>query len=357
MWIENKIFHEDMEQIAQSEYIPWEKFSNKTILITGATGLIGFNLVSALAYVSLFKNVPMKIYALVRNLGKAKGRFDGALQQGAPITFVLGELNNVPRITEHIDYVIHGASPTESSYFAAHPVETIQMNLRGASTLLEIAKKNHSEGFIFLSSMEVYGSVHEREEIKENHESFVDTMSPRSCYPEAKRMIESLCASYASEYDVPTRVIRLAQTFGAGIRENENRVFAQFARSAMKNENIILFTPGGSERNYLYTADAVTAILTALLLGKNGEAYNAANENTYCSIKSMATTVANLEVIKKKYGGPVSVVIDDKRNNGNLYPPESYIDLNTDKLQALGWRPMLGFKEMFTRMIEAGIKK
>ena len=351
MWIENNIFHEDMQNIARASYIPWEKLQHKTILITGATGLIGFNLVSALTYVALYKDIALKIIALVRDEEQAKKRFHEILTAGAPLRFLVGDLNHIPTVEEKIDYIIHGGSPTASRYFSEHPVETITTNLNGATHLLELARKNQSEGFLFLSSMEVYGGIHCREKVDERHASFVDTMIPRSSYPEVKRMVESLCACYADEYGVPAKSIRLTQTFGTGIRKSDNRVFAQFTHSAMNHEDIIMFTKGGTEHSYLYTADAVSAILTVLLKGDAGESYNAANEQTYCSIKEMAETVANLDIIKEKYNGPVSVVIDESKNNGKMYPPELYMDLDTKKIQQLGWKVTRNLKEMFTRMI------
>lgn len=352
MWIDNEIFREDMEMIAESSYIPWERLNGKTILVTGATGLIGFNLISALSYAHLYKGLSLKIVALVRNQEKAVQRFYEVLNAGAPLTFVVGDLDHIPAIDEHIDYIIHGGSPTASKYFAEHPVETITSNLNGALHLLEMAKQDRSEGFLFLSSMEVYGGIHQHEKVDEHHASFIDTMVPRSSYPEVKRMVESLCACYAEEYHVPAKVIRLTQTFGAGVRKEDNRVFAQFARSAMNHENIVMFTRGGTEHMYLYTADAVTAILTALLLGEDGEAYNAANEQAYCSIKEMAETVANLPVIRERFNGPVSVIIDESKNDGKMYPPELYMNLDTEKLRACGWEAKHGLEAMFSRMIE-----
>ena len=263
----------------------------------------------------------------------------------------MGDLNHIPTVEEKIDYIIHGGSPTASRYFSEHPVETIITNLNGATNLLEVARKNQSEGFLFLSSMEVYGGIHCREKIDEQHASFVDTMVPRSSYPEVKRMVESLCACYADEYGVPAKSIRLTQTFGAGIRKSDNRVFAQFVHAAMNHEDIVMFTQGGTERSYLYTADAVSAILTVLLKGNAGEAYNSANEQAYCSIKEMAETVADLDIIKEKYGGPVSVVIDESKNDGKTYPPELYMNLDTTKIQKLGWKARIGLEDMFTRMI------
>lgn len=351
MWIENHVFHEDMEYVANASFLPWGDLKGKKILITGATGLLGFNLISALSYVALYRNIPMQILALVRDEKKATERFRDLLSAGAPLIFLRGNLVDLPRITSPIDYIVHGASPTASRYFAEHPVETIYENFTGARMLLELARVKKSTSFLFLSSMEIYGALRHREKVNEENESLVNTMLPRSSYPEAKRMIETLCAAYASEYDVPAKVIRLTQTFGAGVHQNENRVFAQFMRSALRGEDIVLKTKGGTEHSYLYTADAVTAILSVLLCGKTGEAYNAANEAAYCSIREMAECVAQLPIVREKYGSPVGVVIREDEKSASVYPPELYMNLDTRKIQGLGWRPRWGLKDMFERMI------
>lgn len=351
MWIENGVFREDMEYIVNASFLPWEDLRGTTILVTGGTGLLGFNLISALSYAALYRDIPMRILALIRDEGKAEIRFRELLEARAPLFFLQGDLMHIPFIEESVDYIIHGASPTASRYFAEHPVETIRENFTGAISLLELARAKKSQAFLFLSSMEVYGALHRREKVDEAHESFVNTMQPRSSYPEAKRMIEALVCAYASEYAVPAKVIRLTQTFGAGVRHDDNRVFAQFMRSTFQGEDIVLKTRGGTERSYLYTADAVTAMLSVLLRGQNGEAYNAANENAYCSIREMAECVANLPCIREKYGSSVNIVVREDEKGASAYPPELYMNLDTKKIQMLDWQPRWGLQDMFMRMI------
>lgn len=344
MWLENPIFREDMEYIAGVDFVPWEKLRGKTLFITGATGLIGFNLIAALVYTSMKRNLSLKILALIRDEAKARERFAEILAEGAPLQFLVGDLEHIPVVKENVDYIIHGGSPTASRYFAEHPVETIQMNLAGAVALLEMARKKQVESFLFLSSMEVYGSLHREEKVDEGHESFVNTMNPRSSYPEAKRMIEGMCASYVAQYRVPAKVIRLTQTFGAGVRNEDNRVYAQFIRSGMACDNIVLLTRGGTRHSYWYTADAVTAIITVLLKGVNGEAYNAANEETYCSIREMADIVAEMCGVK--------VTVKESAESSKLYPAELFMNLSVTKLMDLHWQAKVSLREMFSRMKE-----
>ena len=292
MWLENKVFKEDMDYIINVDFIDWSKLNNKTIFITGATGLIGYYLTCALLYRNMVFNSQIKIIVLVRNMAKAKQMFSTQLNYNN-INFIEGELENFPDIVENIDYIIHGAGPTDSRYFVEYPVETIKTSVFGTINILELARQKNISGMIYLSSMEVYGVNKKEEKINESHECDLDTTLARNSYPESKRICENLCASFHSEYEVPVNILRLTQTFGPGIDKNDNRVFAQFLKAYFNEQDIILKTPGRTCRSYLYTADAVTAILAVLLCEKYNNVYNCANEDTYCSILDMANLVAN----------------------------------------------------------------
>lgn len=342
MWTENKIFKEDLEYITSADFIDWRKLDNKAVFVTGVTGLIGYTFVSALLYRNLKYQSNIKIIALVRNITKAKEKFAEQLKQNLNLKLVVGDVENFPPIDDEIDYIIHGANPTASSYFVENPVETIKTAVWGTNNILNLAKEKNIAGLVYLSSMEVYGSPHTDELIDETHGTTVDTMSVRSCYPEAKRLCEALCASYADEYKVPAKVVRLAQTFGPGIDKNDNRVFAEFLRCSMQKQDIVLQTEGTSKRCYLYTTDAVTAILTVLLNGKVGEAYNAANKNTYCSIMEMAQMV-----VRELANDEIKVVIKVNENGKRKFSPPHKLNLDMSKLENLGWCATKLLKEMY----------
>ena len=338
----NRIFSEDMAQIAASPSIDWEKLTGRTIFITGATGLIGRTLVNALLYVNDEKHFNLRILALVRDEEKATAIFG----RPAALEYVVGTIEELPDISAPIDYVIHGASPTASRFFTEYPAETIRAGTIGTMNVLELARKKNVKSFVYLSSMEVYGAPQTDALIPETQGTTVDTMAVRSCYPEAKRISEALCAAYASEYGVPAAVIRLAQTFGPGIAADENRVFAEFARCAMAGKDIVLQTSGASRHCYLYTADAAVAILTVLLCGTPGEAYNAANPETYCSIAEMAKTVAeNLAV------SSIAVRFPPEGEHDKKYPPTHRLNLDVSKIEKLGWKPTRGLVDMYRRMM------
>ena len=145
---------------------------------------------------------------------------------------------------------------------------------------------------------------------------------------------------------VPVKVVRLAQTFGPGILATDNRVFAQFMHSVNNDENIVMFTEGGSKRMYLDTMDAISALLVVLFKGENGQVYNAGNKFNYASIREMA------ELVIYEFGTGKSELIIDKTKDVGQYPPDNMLRLDVSMLEQLGWKPQYSLKEMYSRMME-----
>jgi nucleoside-diphosphate-sugar epimerase len=169
----------------------------------------------------------------------------------------------------------------------------------------------------------------------------------RSGYPESKRLCECLCTSYAEQYGVGVTIARLAQTFGAGILPTENRVFAQFARSALAGENIVLKTRGLSEGNYVYGADAVAALLLLLTKGISGEAYNVCNEASHTTIREMAELVS--QTLSR---GKSKIVLELDEKGASGYAPDVRLFLSSEKLRSLGWVPTADLREAYRRLGE-----
>lgn len=326
----NSIFEEDIKNIIND--FDMSVFDGKTILVTGATGLIGKLCVKSL----LNSGYNTQVIALVRDEEKAKNIFG----ESKRLTYLVQDINQRINTTRRVDYIIHAASTTSSKDFVEKPVETIYTAINGSRNILEFAKNKRLEGMVYLSSLEIYG-VNEKENIKEMDYGYIDILNPRSSYSESKKMVETMCISYGTEYGVPVKIARLAQTFGAGVSISDNRVFAQFAKAIINKENIVLHTKGETKRNYCYTTDAVRGIFTILTKGENKNAYNVANENSYCSISEMAHFLEN-EYTKVEYK-------IDEVNRG--YNPTVKIALNTEKLNALGWEAKVNLKEMFDRLI------
>lgn len=339
----NNMLNNDIEKI-QEMNLPLELLKNKKILVTGATGLIGSMLCRTLSELGVKNNWNIAVYAMARNKEKAKKMLNDVDHNG---NIVYWERNlTEPFIEEHVDYIIHTACPTASNTFISKPVETIQAIVTGTMNVLELAKKTQCDSVVYLSSMEAYGQILHENELKPEEVGYINPLSLRSCYPEGKRIAENLCISYFSEYQVPVKIVRLAQTFGPGIPSDDGRVFAQFIRSAINEKDIVMFTEGGSKRMYLDTMDAVSAILAIMLKGKDGEVYNAGNKDTYSSIKEMA------EFVIREFGnGKCKLVIDRSKDVGQ-YPPDNMLKLDVKPLMELGWHAHYDLKDMYKRMIE-----
>lgn len=336
----NTILEEDIRDFAIG-FPLGEKLDGSSFLISGATGLIGSTMVHCL----LALNRRIQITCPVRSLEKARTMYEDEFDK---IHFVecdlLTYLNGLST-DDSFQYIVHCASPTVGKYMTEHPVETYTLAIDSTRAILEYARKAGSQGVVFVSSLECYGQNLDDSLISEDKLYYVDGMDSRSSYPLGKRAAEYLCASYSLEYSVPAKIARLTQTFGAGVSADDNRVFAQFARSVIAGQDIILHTTGESAKPYCYTTDCISAILYILLKGANGEAYNVANEDTYISIRDMA------QYLCEEFNPKCSVKVELRPDMG--YAPVTKLHLSTEKLRNLGWMPKYGLREMFERLISS----
>lgn len=339
------IYLEDMQAIAACNSINWKALEGASVLITGATGLIGATLIRGLMEFNQSCDRKICVVAMVRNEEKAKRLFSAYMHSDV-FKLVVGDINGLKDLDVPIDYIIHGASVTSSKDFVVKPVDTILTAIEGTKNILELARKKQVKSMVYMSSMEVYGAPVDSAPLTEEKMGYLNPLSVRSSYSESKQMAENLCVAYNSQYQVPVKIVRLTQTFGPGVAADDGRVFAEFARCAAKGKDIRLQTAGLTERMYLYTADAATALLTVLTKGENATAYNAANMKTYCSIKEMAELVAG------EFGqGKSKVVIDIPDVPNPNYNPVAHIYLQCERLEQLGWRARTDLKEMYRRMM------
>jgi nucleoside-diphosphate-sugar epimerase len=337
---------EDLAQIISDDLIPWKRLQNATILVTGATGLIGGVLIRVLSAANKKHGLSLRILGHGRNEDKGK-----ALSRECGTEFICGDIRkDLPAETlpPVLDYIIHGAAVTKSADMVSMPVDVIATAIDGTRNVLELARHRHCGSMVFLSSMEVYGRT-ELTEVRETDLGYLDLTAARSSYPESKRICESLCAAYAAQYGLPVKIARLARTFGAGTPNDETdmRVAMQFARKTVSCEDIELHTAGNSIANCCCTSDVISGLLMLLLKGENGEAYNISNPDASMTIRNMAELVAN-EVCCGKIRVDVLIPEDIEKRG---YAPDVGYRLNADKLKELGWQARYGLADMYERML------
>lgn len=344
----NNILLQDFKFIKEKVFSD-ESFNDSTFLITGATGLIGSLIVKSILYVNATSNANIRILAQVRDIEKAKEIFGEV--KDLNLTFLKFDLlKPISDIgLKNIDFIIHTASITNSKEMVDNPVGVLLTAIESTKNLLEYMKESSNKSkMIYISSMEYYGQIiDEYNNVTEDKLGYLDMENIRSCYPESKRVCEMLCKAYFKQYNINVCNVRLAQTFGAGVHLSDNRVFSQFAKSVLNNQDIILHTHGYSEGNYCYTADAIHAIFLILLRGKSGQSYNVSHSHS--SIINMARMVAK-NIAKNR----ISVRVSIPESSISLgYAPDVKLKLNSDKLQALGWKAEVNLEDMFRRLLES----
>ncbi len=317
----NKYVLEEISNIC-SDILDYAPFKNKTFFITGGTGFIGSYLIYVLSKINNDKNLGIKIIATARNKEKVE-----KLGYGKNVKWIYSNLTDKYEIDENIDYIIHTASPTDSSYFINQPVELINDTIVGMNNVMQLARLKKIKGFVFTSSLEVYGMCLEDKFLSENQYYSIDCNNVRNSYSEGKRLLECLCSSYAKEYGIHASIVRLGQTFGPGITKEDNRVFAQFAKAVTNKKNIVLSTKGETKRSYCSINDAVRGIFTVLFNGESGNSYNLASDNSYCSIYELAEKFINETDLK--------IIIEEKEDN--KYLGTLKFGLNTDKIKSIGF--------------------
>lgn len=343
----DKIINDDLAFIARSR-LDWNKFKNKTILVTGAYGMLLSYITFALLYLNeLDPKFNVTVIALVRDLAKAKERF-GYLAENDHLKFLQHDLLSPLEIADEVDYIIHGASYASPHHFKTNPTGVLQPNTIGTYHLLELAKQKKVNGFLFFSSGAVYGK-NEKEVVTEGDYGYLDPLDLISCYSESKKVAENICKSYYYQFGIPAKIVRPAHIYGPTMDiVNDSRVFANFVSNVINGKNLVMKSNGTAKRSFCYIADATVAFLKVLLDGKDGEAYNVGNDDAYLTINELAeifiTTLPErkIKVIKDFKSGPKN---QDKRENKML--------MSSKKVERLGWKCAFSIPEGLRRTVES----
>jgi nucleoside-diphosphate-sugar epimerase len=343
----NKIINEDINEILIN-FNHFEKFKNKTILISGAAGFLPAYLVET--FLSLDPIFNTRVIALVRSFEKAKDRFSD-WNNDSRLKLIQHDVTYPYICDEKIDFIIHAASQASPKYFGLDPVGTLNANILGTINLLNLAIEHEVESFLYFSSGEVYGEVNNKEiPIKEDSFGYLNPTKVRACYGESKRMGENICVSYHSQFGVKAKIVRPFHTYGPGMSLTDGRVFADFVSNVVNKQNIIMKSDGSAIRAFCYLTDATLGFLNIILKGEDGQAYNMGNPNQEHSILELAQIIAEIypdfkiKVIKKQH---------QQADNKYLKSPILRNTPNIEKIMKLGWIPKVGTSEGFKRTIDS----
>ena len=297
--------------------------NNKNVIITGSTGLIG----SALADV-LINQGNVNVFLAGRNKDKVDSRFG---HWKGKYQYIPYDCNKSLDWDFSPDYVIHCAGNAHPSAYARQPVETLFSSVTGTRNILEFARKTNTKRVLYVSSSEVYGRRDGNQLYKETDSFKIDFLDPRSCYPIGKRASENLCVSYLKEYGVDSVIVRPGHIYGPTMTKSDSRAHAEFTRCAAHHNNIVMKSEGNQLRSYCYVLDCVSAMLTVLLNGRSGEAYNISNRNANVTIRELAETFAKLSGSGVIFRVPSEIEL---RGFNRM----TCSALDAEKLEQLGWK-------------------
>ena len=341
--IVNHIIDEDAEQII-TENNGLTQLYNKTILITGASGMIGSYFVYTLMKLNEDYDANIKIIPLIRNLDKLH---DEILSKDYVHPIVQDVIEKI-HLNENIDYVIHAAGPASPKIMKEKPVETNFANTIGTANTLTLAKEHNSKGYLFISSREIYGEpINNEKYFTEDSFGYVDHLIPRNGYAEGKKTAENMCIGFKEEFGLNTKIVRLAHTYGPGMSIYDGRVQADFLKNIINNENILLKSDGSSIRTYTYISDAISAMFKIMLNGTEN-VYNVSDERNEVSIKELAETMVSI------YPEKNLILEYEIENEGDLgYAPFKLGLLSSKKIRKeLNWNAKYSIKQGFKRTIE-----
>ena len=322
--------------------LPWEKLADKTVLISGATGMIG----SCLIDVIMQKNkegLNCKIYAVGRNTEKAKSRF-GYCYDSDIFEFIPCDINKpLERDLGRVDYILHLASNTHPVAYSSDPIGTVTTNIIGTNNLLQYAVEHKTERFLFASSVEIYGENRgDVEKFDESYLGYIDCNTLRAGYPESKRCGEALCQAYKKQYGLDVVIPRISRVYGPTMLMSDTKASSQFILKAVAGEEVVLKSAGNQFYSYTYVADAVSGLLTVLLKGENGEAYNIASDDI--TLKDFAELCAQASGTKVVFDIP-------NANEASGYSTATKAVLDRGKLQSMGWHNAFDLKKGIERTL------
>jgi len=237
------------------------------------------------------------------------------------------------------DRIYHLACPASPVHYQRDPVKTVETNVVGTNNMLKIAERTGAR-ILLASTSEVYGNpeVHPQPESYYGH---VNSIGPRSCYDEGKRVAETLMFDYHRERNIDIRVARIFNTYGPRMSENDGRVVSNFIVQALRGQEITVFGDGGQTRSFCYVNDMVTGLMLLMEKDMITGPINLGNpeEKTILELANLILYIAEkeLQIVFKNLPQD-----DPERRKPDI----------TKAMNELGWKPCISLKSGLMRTIE-----
>lgn len=331
--INDSLYIEDLNNCLNS-VANLDGLRDKTVLITGATGMIGSFIVDALMHGNVTQNLNCSVVAMGRSQEKAYKRFSSYVGD-CRFLFIEHDINEpLSEKLPSLDFIIHSASTTHPVAYATEPISTITTNIFGTYHLLHYLS-NHSPKarFVLTSSVEIYGQNRgDVEYFDETYSGYIDCNTLRAGYPESKRLSEALCQAFVTEKDIDYVSARLPRTYGPTMLMSDTKALSQFIMKGLNGEDIVLKSQGNQFFSYAYVADAASAVLSIMQAGAKGEAYNIADSQSDISLKDLAQLVATASGTQLRFELPDRVEMAG-------FSTATKAVMDSTRLQRLGWSP------------------
>lgn len=322
-----------------------EDLSDKSIMVTGSTGLVCSAVVDIFIRWNLSNKKKIRIIAAGRDKKKIKKRF-APYDKEVWFTVMPYDASYMDEaLNIACDYIIHGASNASPNMIIKEPVETMLSNFVGMKHLLDFAKERGTNTVLYISTSEVYGRKEHNRPSKIDEYGWIDILNPRSSYSIGKCAAETLCVSYADEYGVKSVIIRPGHIYGPTAAKSDNRVSSAWAHAVACGENIVMKSAGSQIRSYCYCLDSASAILKVLMKGKCVHAYNISNPESVISIRKMAEILAKSANVNLKMQLPTEMEIKG-------FNPMNNSSLDSKELLELGWKALFDAERGFAHTVK-----